>query len=186
MTQPSSCLLTVLDLVPFGQTGQESRFFALRLTRPDWPSWRPGQFVMVRPTSFGLEMPWARPFGICHMTSRHLICFFQVVGRGTRRMAELKAGDTVRVWGPLGNGFAMEPDTPTLLLAGGISLANLPVAEYPEIAPPTLFVSATYSGASADVVAQTVAMPLENEINGVEDLLYFSSTRAIPAPIPAP
>ena len=71
MTQPSSCLLTVLDLVPFGQTGQESRFFALRLTRPDWPSWRPGQFVMVRPTSFGLEMPWARPFGICHMTSRH-------------------------------------------------------------------------------------------------------------------
>ena len=73
-----------------------------------------------------------------------------------------------------------------LLLAGGISLANLPVAEYPEIAPPTLFVSATYSGASADVVAQTVAMPLENEINGVEGLLYFSSTRAIPAPIPAP
>ena len=64
-----------------------------------------------------------------------------------------------------------------LLLAGGISLANLPVAEYPEIAPPTLFVSATYSGASADVVAQTVD-------NG--DLLYFSSTRAIPAPIPAP
>lgn len=63
-----------------------------------------------------------------------------------------------------------------LLLAGGISLANLPVAEYPEIAPPTLFVSATYTGASADVVAQTVAMPLENEINGVEDLLYFSST----------
>lgn len=63
-----------------------------------------------------------------------------------------------------------------LLLAGGISLANLPVAEYPEIAPPTLFVSATYSGASADVMAQTVAMPLENEINGVEDLLYFSST----------
>ena len=63
-----------------------------------------------------------------------------------------------------------------LLLAGGISLANLPVAEYPEIAPPTLFVSATYSGASADVVAQTVAMPLENEINGVEGLLYFSST----------
>ena len=125
MTQPSSCLLTVLDLVPFGQTGQESRFFALRLTRPDWPSWRPGQFVMVRPTSFGLEMPWARPFGICHMTSRHLICFFQVVGRGTRRMAELKAGDTARVWGPLGNGFAMEPDTPTLLLAGGMGMRPL-------------------------------------------------------------
>ena len=134
MTQPSSCLLTVLDLVPFGQTGQESRFFALRLTRPDWPSWRPGQFVMVRPTSFGLEMPWARPFGICHMTSRHLICFFQVVGRGTRRMAELKAGDTVRVWGPLGNGFAMEPDTPTLLLAGGMGIVPFVgyVSEHPK------------------------------------------------------
>lgn len=134
MTQPSSCLLTVLDLVPFGQTGQESRFFALRLTRPDWPSWRPGQFVMVRPTSFGLEMPWARPFGICHMTSRHLICFFQVVGRGTRRMAELKAGDTARVWGPLGNGFAMEPDTPTLLLAGGMGIVPFVgyVSEHPK------------------------------------------------------
>ncbi|MGN1037914.1 MAG: efflux RND transporter permease subunit, partial [Mailhella sp.] len=61
-------------------------------------------------------------------------------------------------------------------LAGLIGLFNLPVAEYPEIAPPTLYVSATYAGASADVVAQTVAMPLEDEINGVENLLYFSST----------
>ena len=122
MSQPRSSLLTVLDLVPFGQTGQESRFFALRLTHPEWEQWRPGQFVMVRPTSFGLEIPWARPLGICHMTARHMICFFQVQGRGTRRMAELKAGDTVRVWGPLGNGFAVEPDTPTLLLAGGMGI----------------------------------------------------------------
>ena len=123
MSQQSSCLLTVLDLVPFGQTGQDSRFFALRLTRPDWDGWRPGQFVMVRPTSFGLEIPWARPFGICHMTTRHLICFFQVQGRGTQRMAALREGDTVRVWGPLGNGFAVEPETPTLLLAGGMGIA---------------------------------------------------------------
>lgn len=122
MSQPRSSLLTVLDLVPFGQTGQESRFFALRLTHPEWEQWRPGQFVMVRPTSFGLEIPWARPLGICHMTARHMICFFQVQGRGTRRMAELKAGDTVRVWGPLGNSFAVEPDTPTLLLAGGMGI----------------------------------------------------------------
>ena len=89
MSQPRSSLLTVLDLVPFGQTGQESRFFALRLTHPEWEQWRPGQFVMVRPASFGLEIPWARPLGICHMTARHMICFFQVQGRGTRRMAEL-------------------------------------------------------------------------------------------------
>ncbi len=125
MSTPSSSLLTVLDLVPFGQTGPGHRFFALRLSRPDWPDWerwRPGQFVMVRPVSFGLEIPWARPFGICHMTTRHLICFFQVHGRGTQRMARLAAGDQVRVWGPLGNGFAMEEDTPTLLLAGGMGI----------------------------------------------------------------
>ncbi|MBQ9336250.1 MAG: efflux RND transporter permease subunit [Lentisphaeria bacterium] len=63
-----------------------------------------------------------------------------------------------------------------LVLAGIISLFKLPVAEYPEIAPPTLFVSANYTGASAEVIAQTVAMPLEDQINGVDDLLYFQST----------
>ena len=62
-----------------------------------------------------------------------------------------------------------------LVLAGIISLNKLPVAEYPEIAPPSLYVSAEYTGASAEVVAQTVAMPIEDQINGVEDLLYFSS-----------
>ena len=63
-----------------------------------------------------------------------------------------------------------------MVLAGAISLYKLPVNEYPEIAPPTLYVSAVYTGASAEVIAQTVAMPLEDEINGVDDLLYFSST----------
>ena len=62
-----------------------------------------------------------------------------------------------------------------MVIAGTISLTRLPVAEYPEIAPPTLYVSASYEGASAEVITQTVAMPLEDEINGVEDLLYFSS-----------
>ena len=122
MNTPSSSLLTVLDLVPFGQTGPEHLFFALRLSNPGWAEWQPGQFMMLRPTNFGLEMPWARPFGICHMTARHLICFFQVVGKGTKRMSQLKPGDTVRVWGPLGSAFAIEPDTPTLLLAGGMGI----------------------------------------------------------------
>ena len=63
-----------------------------------------------------------------------------------------------------------------MVLAGIISLYKLPVAEYPEIAPPSLHVRAAYTGASADIIAQTVAMPLEDEMNGVEDLLYYSST----------
>ena len=63
-----------------------------------------------------------------------------------------------------------------LVLAGVLAILKLPIAEYPEIAPPQISVSTVYSGASAAVVADTVAIPIEDEINGVEDLLYFSST----------
>ena len=62
-----------------------------------------------------------------------------------------------------------------MVLAGIIFCTKLPVAEYPEIAPPTLYVSATYSGASSDVVATTVAMVLEDAINSVDGLLYYNS-----------
>ncbi len=62
-----------------------------------------------------------------------------------------------------------------LTIVGAISYFALPVSEYPEIAPPTIVVSATYPGASADVIADTVAAPLEQEINGVEGMLYISS-----------
>ena len=63
-----------------------------------------------------------------------------------------------------------------LTLAGVISAFSLPIALYPEITPPEVVVSATYPGASAEVIAKTVGIPLEEEINGVEDMLYMSSS----------
>ena len=62
-----------------------------------------------------------------------------------------------------------------IVLIGTIALIGLPIAQYPEIAPPSVQVKAIYPGASAEVLAQTVATPLEQEINGVEDMLYLSS-----------
>ncbi|MNZ11057.1 Efflux pump membrane transporter BepE [compost metagenome] len=63
-----------------------------------------------------------------------------------------------------------------LLLVGGlVAIPQLPVSEYPEVVPPTVVVSARFPGASPEVIAQTVAMPLEESINGVEDMLYMSS-----------
>src|ERR1700743_1920395 len=62
-----------------------------------------------------------------------------------------------------------------LFLCGLISLPLLPISEYPDVVPPSVVVRAQFPGATPDVIAQTVATPLEEQINGVEDMLYVSS-----------
>lgn len=63
-----------------------------------------------------------------------------------------------------------------ILVIGLISLFTLPVEQYPDIAPPTVYVSANYTGADAEAVLNSVIMPLEESINGVESMMYISST----------
>jgi len=63
-----------------------------------------------------------------------------------------------------------------ITLAGTISLFSLPIEQYPSLTPPTVQVSATYTGADAQTIAQTVATPIEDAINGVDDMIYMDST----------
>jgi multidrug efflux pump len=62
-----------------------------------------------------------------------------------------------------------------IIIVGGVALSQLPIAQYPDVAPPTIQVTATYPGANAMIVGDTVATPIEQEVNGVERMLYMSS-----------
>src|SRR5258705_3197138 len=63
-----------------------------------------------------------------------------------------------------------------IIVFGAVAYPALPVAQYPEIAPPTVVVTASYPGATAETLAESVATPLEEAINGVENMLYMSSS----------
>ena len=63
-----------------------------------------------------------------------------------------------------------------IMLAGMLMIKTLPLEEYPSITPPQVVVTATYAGASSDVIESTIAAPVEAQLNGVEDMIYMSST----------
>ena len=61
------------------------------------------------------------------------------------------------------------------VLAGGVAVFTLPVAQYPDVTPPTVLVTALYPGANAETVRDTVAAPIEEQVSGVEGMMYMSS-----------
>lgn len=64
----------------------------------------------------------------------------------------------------------------TIIIVGIIGLSQLPIEQFPDIAPPTVRVSATYTGANAETVMKSVITPLEEQLNGVENMMYMTST----------
>jgi multidrug efflux pump subunit AcrB len=70
-----------------------------------------------------------------------------------------------------------------ITLVGIFAYPFLPLAQYPDIAPPSIVVMAPYPGASAETLAETVATPIEQEINGVQDMLYLTSSSSMGRPL---
>ena len=86
---------------------------------------KPGQFFMLRADCFRDNPILARPFGVCEQLVDRLVFLVQVVGKGTRLIADLKADDGVSILGPLGNGFVKTNDKKIAIVAGGIGIAPL-------------------------------------------------------------
>ena len=63
-----------------------------------------------------------------------------------------------------------------VIIAGLMAIRGLPIEEYPQVTPPQVTISATYVGANAETISKTVAAPIEQQINGVENMIYMSST----------
>ena len=118
----------VIRVEPCGPEGRQYGLWIMELENPGFARLRPGQFAMLRPASWGFDPLWARPLSICRALPDRLIFHFQAAGRGTALFTKLAPGEVVTLWGPLGAGFAVEPETPTLLLGGGIGIA--PFVEY--------------------------------------------------------
>lgn len=117
-------MINYTSLPVLGLSGsQNKRFYCLELLSPKW-SWSPGQFVMLRPKRWDLDPFCPRPFSISDQDKDRLSIYFQVLGRGTKSLAELKTGELVNVWGPLGQGFDWQENIPTLLLAGGMGIVS--------------------------------------------------------------
>src|SRR5690606_13620269 len=113
-------------------------------------------------------------------------------GRGRRDAARRSTVGHAGRDGPCGGGGTMKLphwfiDRPILaavlsivvFLAGAIGVWNLPVSEYPEVAPPSIVVNASYPGANPKVIAETVASPLEEAITGVDGMLYMGSQATV-------
>ena len=128
------------QIYPLGQqAGEDIKYAELHIlvSGKAWEQSYAGQFVMIRPIernklpvqlAWGHDVLWGRAFSICRLEKTcsetfRLVLFLQLAGRATPLLLGLNAGDKLLIWGPLGNGFVVEPDSQTLMLAGGLGIA---------------------------------------------------------------